>query len=124
MQHCMNIATTDENGTDVASMVVAPIENHAETPGFTPNVHFTRLGERELYTAIVLPSSDSEYAHEAILPVLMKPYGGPGFQQVIESQSFYWDAQWWADQATSWSPPTDAAPPDAARNGTAPSTKP
>ena len=28
----------------------------------------------------------------------MKPYGGPGFQQVIESQSFYWDAQWWADQ--------------------------
>lgn len=32
MQHCMNIATTDENGTDVASMVVAPIENHAETP--------------------------------------------------------------------------------------------
>ena len=98
MQHCMNIATTDENGTDVASMVVAPIENHAETPGFTPNVHFTRLGERELYTAIVLPSSDSEYAHEAILPVLMKPYGGPGFQQVIESQSFYWDAQWWADQ--------------------------
>lgn len=98
MQHCMNIATTDENGTDVASMVVAPIENHAETPGFTPNVHFTRLGERELYTAIVLPSSDSEYAHEAILPVLMKPYGGPGFQQVIKSQSFYWDAQWWADQ--------------------------
>ena len=77
----------------MTSMVVAPIENHAETPGFTPNVHFTRLGERELYTAIVLPSSDSEYAHEAILPVLMKPYGGPGFQQVIESQSFYWDAQ-------------------------------
>ena len=61
-------------------------------------MHFTRLGERELYTAIVLPSSDREYAHEAILPVLMKPYGGPGFQQVIESQSFYWDAQWWADQ--------------------------
>ena len=28
----------------------------------------------------------------------MKPYGGPGFQQVVESQSFYWDAQWWADQ--------------------------
>ena len=97
MQHCMNIATTDENGTDVASMV-APIENHAETPGFTPNVHFTRLGERGLYTAIVLPSASSEYAHADTLPVLMKPYGGPGFQQVVESQSFYWDAQWWADQ--------------------------
>ena len=98
MQHCMNIATTDENGTDVASMAVAPIENHAETPGFTPNVHFTRLGERGLYTAIVLPSASSEYAHADTLPVLMKPYGGPGFQQVVESQSFYWDAQWWADQ--------------------------
>lgn len=98
MQHCMNIATTDENGTDVASMVVTPIENHAETPGITPNVHFTRLGERGLYTAIVLPSASSEYAHADTLPVLMKPYGGPGFQQVVESQSFYWDAQWWADQ--------------------------
>lgn len=98
MQHCMNIATTDENGTDVASMVVTPIENHAETPGFTPNVHFTRLGERGLYAAIVLPSASSEYAHADTLPVLMKPYGGPGFQQVVESQSFYWDAQWWADQ--------------------------
>lgn len=98
MQHCMNIVTTDENGIDVASMVVSPIENHAETPGFTPNVHFTRLGERGLYTAIVLPSASSEYAHADTLPVLMKPYGGPGFQQVVESQSFYWDAQWWADQ--------------------------
>ena len=98
MQHCVNIVTTDENGTDVASMVVSPIENHAETPGFTPNVHFTRLGERGLYTAIVLPSASSEYAHADTLPVLMKPYGGPGFQQVVENQSFYWDAQWWADQ--------------------------
>ena len=98
MQHCMNIVTTDENGTDVASMVVSPIENHAETPGFTPNVHFTRLGERGLYTAIVLPSASSEYAHADTLPVLMKPYGGPGFQQVVENQFFYWDAQWWADQ--------------------------
>lgn len=98
MQHCMNIVTTDENGTDVASMVVSPIENHAETPGFTPNVHFTRLGERGLYAAIVLPSASSEYAHADTLPVLMKPYGGPGFQQVVENQSFYWDAQWWADQ--------------------------
>ena len=98
MQHCMNIVTTDENGTDVASMVVSPIENHAETPGFTPNVHFTRLGERGLYTAIVLPSASSEYAHADTLPVLMKSYGGPGFQQVVENQSFYWDAQWWADQ--------------------------
>lgn len=46
----------------------------------------------------MLPSASSEYAHADTLPVLMKPYGGPGFQQVVENQSFYWDAQWWADQ--------------------------
>ena len=76
----------------------ALIANHAATPGFTPNVTFTRLGEHRLYTAIIAPSADSPYAHAAKLPVLMKPYGGPGFQQVVASQAYYWDAQWWADQ--------------------------
>ena len=103
MQHCMNVCTTDGDGdgvdaADMMSMVVSPIENHAETPGFMPNVRFVRLGERALYAAVILPSADSAYAHADQLPVLMKPYGGPGFQQVVESQSFYWDAQWWADQ--------------------------
>ncbi|KAB5607861.1 prolyl oligopeptidase family serine peptidase, partial [Bifidobacterium jacchi] len=76
----------------------ALIANHAATPGFTPNVTFTRLGEHRLYTAIIAPSADSPYAHANKLPVLMKPYGGPGFQQVVASQAYYWDAQWWADQ--------------------------
>ena len=105
MQHCMNVRTTEgdvadgvADGAEMMSMVVSPIENHAETPGFMPNVRFVRLGERALYAAVILPSADSAYAHADQLPVLMKPYGGPGFQQVVESQSFYWDAQWWADQ--------------------------
>ena len=105
MQHCMNVRTTEgdvadgvADGAEMMSMVVSPIENHSEIPGFTPNVRFTRLGERGLYAAVILPSADSAYAHADQLPVLMKPYGGPGFQQVVESQSFYWDAQWWADQ--------------------------
>lgn len=105
MQHCMNVRTTEgdvadgvADGAEMMSMVVSPIENHSETPGFTPNVRFTRLGERGLYAAVILPSADSAYARVDQLPVLMKPYGGPGFQQVVESQSFYWDAQWWADQ--------------------------
>ena len=51
-----------------------------------------------MYTAIIAPSPESPYAHADKLPVLMKPYGGPGFQQVIASQSFYWESQWWADQ--------------------------
>lgn len=74
------------------------IANHAAEPGFTPNLTFTRLGEHRLYTAIIAPSAESQYAHAEQLPVLMKPYGGPGFQQVIASQAFYWEAQWWADQ--------------------------
>ncbi|MBW3090274.1 prolyl oligopeptidase family serine peptidase [Bifidobacterium miconisargentati] len=76
----------------------ADIANYAAEPGFTPNIRFTRLGEHRLYTAIIAPSADSPYARAEKLPVLMKPYGGPGHQQVVDSQSFYWDAQWWADQ--------------------------
>ena len=76
----------------------ATIASTSAEPGFTPNVTFTRLGEHQLYTAIIAPSPESPYAHAEKLPVLMKPYGGPGFQQVIASQSFYWEGQWWADQ--------------------------
>ena len=76
----------------------ATISSTAAEPGFTPNVTFTRLGEHQLYTAIIAPSPSSPYAHSDKLPVLMKPYGGPGFQQVVASQSFYWEGQWWADQ--------------------------
>ena len=76
----------------------ATIASTAAEPGFTPNVTFTRLGEHQLYTAIIAPSPSSPYAHADKLPVLMKPYGGPGFQQVVASQSFYWEGQWWADQ--------------------------
>nr|WP_241218908.1 prolyl oligopeptidase family serine peptidase [Bifidobacterium dolichotidis] len=74
------------------------IRNNAATPGFEPNVRFVQLGERKLFTAITLPSKSSEYAGAAKLPVLMKPYGGPGFQEVALSQRYYWDSQWWADQ--------------------------
>ncbi|WP_243394306.1 prolyl oligopeptidase family serine peptidase [Bifidobacterium parmae] len=81
-----------------SAFLAATIANHAAAPGFTPNVTFTRLGEHRLYTAIVAPSANSPYAHAEKLPVLMKPYGGPGFQQVVAAQSYYWDAQWWADQ--------------------------
>ena len=76
----------------------ATISSTAAEPGFAPNVTFTRLGKHQLYTAIIAPSPSSPYAHSDKLPVLMKPYGGPGFQQVVASQSFYWEGQWWADQ--------------------------
>ncbi|PWG60298.1 S9 family peptidase [Bifidobacterium catulorum] len=82
----------------VGDAASATIVNHAETPGFTPNVLFTQLGKRGLQTAITLPSAGSPYAHAESLPVLMKPYGGPMHREVMLAQSMYWDAQWWADQ--------------------------
>lgn len=74
------------------------IASYAREPRFTPCVEFTQLGDDALFTAIVTPSKASKYAHAQQLPVLMKPYAGPGFQQVVLQQSSYFDAQWWADQ--------------------------
>ncbi|PJM74340.1 peptidase [Bifidobacterium primatium] len=76
----------------------AAIDNHAETPGFTPNTTFVRLGRRRLHAAITLPSADSPYAGAETLPVLMKPYGGPMHREAMFAQSMHWDSQWWADQ--------------------------
>lgn len=92
------IAANTSDAANTTDITAADITSTAAEPGFTPNVTFTRLGEHRLYTAIIAPSPESPYAHAEKLPVLMKPYGGPGFQQVIASQSFYWEGQWWADQ--------------------------
>lgn len=92
------IAANTSDAANTTDITAADITSTAAEPGFTPNVTFTRLGEHRLYTAIIAPSPPSPYAHADKLPVLMKPYGGPGFQQVVASQSFYWEGQWWADQ--------------------------
>ncbi|WEV46699.1 prolyl oligopeptidase family serine peptidase [Bifidobacterium sp. ESL0690] len=88
-----NVLTNDSGYvTEVA------ITSYAETPGFTPNTEFVWLGERRMFTAITRPSASSKFAGAAKLPVLLKPYGGPGFQQVTFSQAGYAESQWWADQ--------------------------
>ena len=113
----------DGDGSAAMSTLVCPIDNHAAEPGFAPNVRFARLGEHRLYTAIIAPSADSPYAKADRLPVLLKPYGGPGFQQVVFNQAYYWDAQWWADQGSWSSPPMAAAPQAAGRDGTVRSSR-
>ncbi|WEV64980.1 alpha/beta fold hydrolase [Bifidobacterium sp. ESL0732] len=92
------IGTDNVLTNDSGYMAEAPIASHAETPGFTPNTEFVRIGGHSMFTAITRPSASSKFAAAAKLPVLMKPYGGPGFQQVTFSQANYWEAQWWADQ--------------------------
>lgn len=76
----------------------ANIENHSAEPGFAPRVEFAQLGVHRLQAAIIRPSQNSPYADADSLPVLLKPYGGPGFQQAVFNQAMYWEAQWWADQ--------------------------
>ncbi|WP_348519465.1 prolyl oligopeptidase family serine peptidase [Bifidobacterium sp. ESL0775] len=91
---CVDNALTNDSryGTQAA------IASYAETPGFTPNVEFMRLGEHRMFTAIIRPSASSRFAGATKLPVLLKPYGGPGAQQVVFSQAAYTESQWWADQ--------------------------
>ncbi|MCI1868750.1 S9 family peptidase [Bifidobacterium crudilactis] len=76
----------------------ATIGNHAAEAGFAPRVQFLQLGGDRLQAAVIRPSQGSRYEHAEKLPVLLKPYGGPGFQQVVYSQAMYLEAQWWADQ--------------------------
>ena len=94
------IATAEEGQTIMTGgSAVAGIANHAADHGITPNTRFVTLpSEHRLLAAITAPSESSPYAQAESLPVLLKPYGGPGAQQVLFSQSYYWESQWWADQ--------------------------
>jgi dipeptidyl-peptidase-4 len=75
---------------------VHPVASFAETPVITPRVELLRSGDRELRTAVVLPTG-WEPGHGR-LPVLMDPYGGPHAQRVLAVQRSYCEAQWLADQ--------------------------
>ena len=88
----------DAGHTNSQGAMSAVLADTSSDPGFTPNVDFVRMGQHELFAAIVRPSESSPYASADSLPVLLKPYGGPGAQQVVFNQSYYWESQWWADQ--------------------------
>ncbi|MBM6700328.1 prolyl oligopeptidase family serine peptidase [Bifidobacterium pullorum subsp. saeculare] len=81
------------------SVFHAPIASHAAEPGFALTTRFVTLpGEHGLLAAVTVPSAGSPYAGAASLPVLMRPYGGPGHQEVVFNPARHWDSQWWADQ--------------------------
>ena len=89
---------TGAAGVADAVPVSAPIADYADTPGFALNSAFVTLGARRMIAVVTRPSASSPYAHAATLPVLLKPYGGPGFQQAVAAQRNHWESQWWADQ--------------------------
>lgn len=75
---------------------IGEIESHAETPEITPNIELLALGERELRSALLLPTGYRE--EQGPLPVLLDPYGGPQAQRVLSRQHGYLTSQWLADQ--------------------------
>ncbi|WP_019630084.1 S9 family peptidase [Actinomadura atramentaria] len=75
---------------------VHPVASHAQTPVLTPRVELLAAGERELRTAVVLPTGWEP--SQGRLPVLLDPYGGPHAQRVLAARRAYLEAQWLADQ--------------------------
>ncbi len=73
---------------------VTSLAEHPSLPAPRPGL-FT-AGEREVRTALVLPSWHRPGSGK--LPVLMDPYGGPGMQRVVAAQSAFADPQWFAEQ--------------------------
>ena len=71
------------------------VRSFAATPVLRARPRFTKLGERRLPAAVVLPAG-----HEAgtKLPVVMDPYGGPGAQRVLHAHNSHLASQWLADQ--------------------------
>ncbi|MHA6794148.1 prolyl oligopeptidase family serine peptidase [Pseudonocardia bannensis] len=71
------------------------ITSYAEPPGLEPRVELFAAGEREVRTAVLLPSW---HRPGQKLPVLMDPYGGPHSQRVLAARGAYLTSQWFAEQ--------------------------
>jgi dipeptidyl-peptidase-4 len=74
---------------------VHTIASLAEPPGLVPRITLLAVGQRELRTALLLPSW-----HRAgtPLPVLLDPYGGPHAQRVVHARNAHLSSQWFAEQ--------------------------
>src|SRR5205823_891910 len=69
--------------------------SHAETPLVTPRPTFFNAGSKELRTAIFTPGGAEP---DALLPVLMNPYGGPHFARVVRAVRAHLESKCLADQ--------------------------
>ncbi len=72
-----------------------PVGSAGETPEPDPRPVYAVLGDRELRTTLLVPSS-----HDGVtsLPVLLSPYGGPHFQKAVRHRGSYLVEQWFADR--------------------------
>ncbi len=86
---------------DMPDGAAAPPAIEITSLGARPNVAtpapvLLSAGQREIRTAVVLPSWHQPGS--AKLPVVLAPYGGPGHQEVLAAAGTYLTAQWLADQ--------------------------
>jgi dipeptidyl-peptidase-4 len=72
------------------------ITSHAERPSFTPRVTIIESGPNKVLTAVIFPTD--HVPGSSRLPILMSPYGGPHFGQVVAAGASYGEDQWLADQ--------------------------
>ncbi len=84
-----------EHVVTVAGRPVATLRSHAERPAVVATPQLLGRGTDDVRTAILTPAGD----HAPVsLPVLMDPYGGPGAQRVLDTQTAMVTSQWFADQ--------------------------
>src|SRR5207302_823771 len=71
------------------------IASHAETPLVEARPTLFLAGARELRLALLIPGGTEP---RRPLPILLDPYGGPGFQRVVRARDAFLESQWFADQ--------------------------
>lgn len=71
------------------------IPSHQETPVVEAKPTFFLAGARDLRAALLLPGGSEP---QGLLPVLLDPYGGPGFLRVVRARDGFLESQWFADQ--------------------------
>jgi dipeptidyl-peptidase-4 len=71
------------------------VRSYGEVPLVDPRPAYAALGERELRTALLLPAGREPSSK---VPVLLSPYGGPGWQRVVRHRGAYLVDQWFADR--------------------------
>ncbi len=91
------VRTAALRGVSASEPVVTEVASLADKPDLAePEARIWRSGDREIPTALVLPSWYEEGSGP--LPVLVDSYGGPHSQRVLAASSAFLTAQWFADQ--------------------------
>ncbi|MDX6274089.1 MAG: dipeptidyl-peptidase 4 [Frankiales bacterium] len=75
---------------------VGAIASYAEQPVLAAAPRLLNAGERQLRSALLLPTGWVEGSGR--LPVLLDPYGGPHAQRVLAAHNAFLASQWFADQ--------------------------